>query len=107
VGAIFDVISPASRAALAGFLHGRPPPLPRRGPLARLRRGEGAPRLADHVVMQAPVCVPTTRPPKVIPVPVIDIDDDAEEITHAEAIDAQSLICALVGAWKQLANDVE
>lgn len=105
VGAIFDVISPASRAALAGFLHGRPPPLPRRGPLSRLRRGEAAPRLADHSVMQAPVCVPTTRPPLVVP--IIDVDDLAEEITDAGAVDARSLICALVGAWKQLANDVE
>jgi len=34
VGLMFDVISPSSRAALAGFLHGRPPPLPRRGPLS-------------------------------------------------------------------------
>lgn len=48
VGVTFDVISPAARAALAGFLHGRPPPLPRRGPLSRLRRGAPAPRLADH-----------------------------------------------------------
>lgn len=50
IGVTFDVISSASRAALAGYLHGRPPPLPRRGPLSRLRRGAPAPRLADHPV---------------------------------------------------------
>lgn len=99
VGAIFDVISPASRAALAGFLHGRPPPLPRRGPLARLRRGHGAPRLADHALMQAPIVTPSPRP-----APVIEIGDDAEEITEAEAIDAQRVLCALVGAWRDLAQ---
>lgn len=98
VGAIFDVISPASRAALAGFLHGRPPPLPRRGPLARLRRGQEAPRLADHALMQAPVIVPSPRPGA-----VVEIGDDAEEITEAEAIDAQKVLCALVGAWRDLA----
>jgi hypothetical protein len=98
VGAIFDVISPASRAALAGFLHGRPPPLPRRGPLARLRRGQEAPRLADHALMQAPVIVPSPRPGA-----VVEIGDDAEEITEAEALDAQKVLCALVGAWRDLA----
>jgi hypothetical protein len=69
IGVTFDVISPASRAALAGFLHGRPPPLPRRGPLARLRRGQPTPRLADHPVAH------------------------------------QSILSALVGAWKKLAAD--
>ena len=84
VGAIFDVISPAARAALAGFLHGRPPPLPRRGPLARLRRGQTAPRLADHELMQSPIVVPTPRP--------------------SDAVDAQKVLCALVGAWRDLAS---
>ena len=71
IGVTFDVISPASRAALAGYLHGRPPPLPRRGPMARLRRGAPAPRLADHPV------------------------------------EHQSILSALVGAWKQLAADAK
>jgi len=51
-GVLFDVMSPSARAALAGYLHGKPPPLPRRGPLARMRRGEEIPRLADQVVME-------------------------------------------------------
>lgn len=50
IGAMFEKLSASSRAALAGYLHGRPPPLPRRGPLARLRRGQATPRLADHPV---------------------------------------------------------
>ena len=71
IGVTFDVISPAARSALAGFLHGRPPPLPRRGPLSRLRRGAPAPRLADHPV------------------------------------EHQSILSALVGAWKQLAAEAQ
>lgn len=58
VGLVFDVLSPSSRAALAGFLHGRPPPLPRRGPLARLRRGEAPPRLADEGVLELALAPP-------------------------------------------------
>src|SRR4029079_18152476 len=49
LGALFTVISPSARAALAGYLHGRPPPLPRRGPLARLPRGaDGHARAAPY-----------------------------------------------------------
>jgi len=55
-GLVFDVLSASSRAALAGSLHGRPPPLPRRGPLARIRRGEPAPRLADHFDARSVIC---------------------------------------------------
>jgi hypothetical protein len=47
IGVMFDRLSPSARAALTGYLHGRRSPLPRRGPLARLRRGEAPPRLAD------------------------------------------------------------
>jgi hypothetical protein len=57
-GVLFDVISPSARAALAGFLHGKPPPLPRRGPLARMRRGEGVPRLADETAMASHIAPP-------------------------------------------------
>ncbi len=46
-GLVFDVMGTAARAALAGYLHGKPTPLPRRGPLSRVRRGEERPELAD------------------------------------------------------------
>jgi hypothetical protein len=93
-GVIFETISPASRAALAGFLHGRPPPLPRRGPLSRLRRGEDTPQLADHTAMQSPIVIPDT---------VVLVDAEAEEVDGPAEVDAQSVLCALVGAWKRLA----
>lgn len=39
VGIVFEKMSVSARAALAGFLHGRPPTLPRRGPPIHARRG--------------------------------------------------------------------
>lgn len=81
VGAVFETISPASRAALAAYLHGRPPPLPRRGPLARMRRGEDVPRLADHEAMES----------RLLAAP-------------GGSIDPRSMICALVDAWQSLSQ---
>jgi hypothetical protein len=99
-GLVFDVISASSRAALAGFLHGRPPPLPRRGPLARLRRGEPAPRLADHASMAA---LTASAAPD-----IVDVDDVAEDVGPEDgAVDVPSLLCALVGAWRELAAQAE
>lgn len=49
IGVLFDVLGPAARAALAGFLHGRPPPLPRRDPLSRPRRREMPPSSPETV----------------------------------------------------------
>ena len=63
-GVLFDVISSSARAALAGFLHGKPPPLPRRGPLSRIRRGEDVPRLADEATIEEPM-QPPPEPPAV------------------------------------------
>lgn len=72
LGLSFVGLPAASRAALAGFLHGRPPPLPRRGPLARLRRGEAVPRLADeqafHRLLEGDVIGPLDEPePEALP----------------------------------------
>jgi hypothetical protein len=66
VGLMFDVLSASSRAALAGFLHGRPPPLPRRGPLSRMRRGELGPRLADETMMATSIHEPVTEEPEAL-----------------------------------------
>jgi hypothetical protein len=93
-GVLFDVISSSARAALAGFLHGKPPPLPRRGPLARLRRGEEGPRLADHGIMEDLVhaAVPFA------------CAADIEEIEEREdAVDALGILRELAAAWKRLA----
>jgi hypothetical protein len=100
VGLMFDVISPSSRAALAAFLHGRPPPLPRRGPLARMRRGEAGPRLADQTVMSAPL-----RPP----MDVLDVDLDAIDCgwDDEREPDALGILRAVVGAWQSLVVPAE
>jgi hypothetical protein len=90
-GVLFDVISPSARAALAGFLHGKPPPLPRRGPLARLRRGEGLPRLADQETMASLVNAPM---PLVSTMDVQDVADDE--------IDPVGILRELASAWKRL-----
>jgi hypothetical protein len=76
VGIAFTSLSPSARAALAGFLHGRPPPLPRRGPFARLRRGEGLPRLADELAMRA----------QLLPRPALALVEDELETYAAEAL---------------------
>jgi hypothetical protein len=91
-GVLFDVISPSARAALAGFLHGKPPPMPRRGPLARLRRGGSVPRLADHAIMESLVHAPA---------PLASIDD-VEDVPE-DRVDPVGLLRELAAAWKGLA----
>ena len=96
-GVLFHRISPAARAALAGFLHGRRSPLPRRGPLARLRRGELAPQLADETLMQN----------MLLPMPgieeIADITDEA--IDDDDGVDGLGVLRAVVGAWQSLIVD--
>jgi hypothetical protein len=92
-GVLFDVISPSARAALAGFLHGRPPPLPRRGPFARLRRGSVAPRLADQEVMESLVLGSSSTFAS-----VADVED-----VHDDAVDPVGLLRDLAAAWSRLA----
>jgi len=95
-GLEFDVISPSARAALAGYLHGRPPPLPRRGPLARLHRGEDAPQLADRgLVEPITLSIATPEPPvTVLEVGSDDVDDDF--------VDGLGVLRELAAAWKNL-----
>ncbi len=88
VGVLFDVISPSARAALAGYLHGRPPPLPRRGPFARLRRGSPAPRLEDEAIMSQP-----------LPVPILGGSTGA---TRGGGVDPVGILRELASAWKGL-----
>jgi hypothetical protein len=93
VGVVFDELAPSARAALAGFLHGRRSPLPRRGPLARLRRGEGAPELADAQLMQH-VFFPSRAD-------VTDVVDGLDE----DGVDGLAVLRAVVGAWQKLLVD--
>lgn len=83
VGLRFERMPPAARAALDGFLHGRRSPLPRRGPLARLRRGQIPPQLADETAMASPLA------------DLADIEDD-------DAIDGLGIFRAVIGAWQGL-----
>ena len=83
VGLRFERMEPTARAALSGFLHGRRSPLPRRGPLARLRRGQIAPQLADETAMASPLA------------DLADIEDD-------NAVDALGIFRAVIGAWRDL-----
>ncbi|MBX3262182.1 MAG: PilZ domain-containing protein [Labilithrix sp.] len=96
VGVLFDRIAPSARAALAGFLHGRRTPLPRRGPLARIRRGEDAPRLADEATMQN-VLLPKIED-------VTDVTDEALDVTD-DGVDGLGVLRAVVGAWQSLIVD--
>lgn len=89
IGVVFDVISPSARAALAGFLHGRPPPLPRRGPMSRLRRGEESPQLADEALMSTPL----------ESAELVAAESDIEE---DDEIDPVGVLRELASAWERL-----
>lgn len=99
VGVLFDRIAPSARAALAAFLHGRRMPLPRRGPLARLRRGGESPMLADELAMQS-VLMPHIEE-------LADLGDveDVSDEAKADAVDGLGVLRAVVGAWQSLIVD--
>jgi hypothetical protein len=101
VGVIFDRIAPSARAALAGFLHGRRLPLPRRGPLARLRRGEVIPQLADEDVMRN-VLLPNAS---TAGEEFTDVTDEAVELNEDDSVDALGVFRAVLGAWQSLIVD--
>ena len=93
IGVLFDAISPSARAALAGYLHGKPPPLPRRGPLARLRRGEDGPQLADQSIMNQTL---------VGPPPFASLEDVEEVSEPDDGVDPVGILRELASAWKRL-----
>lgn len=106
VGVVFDHIAPSARAALAGFLHGRRAPLPRRGPLARLRRGQLPPQLADESLML-----------QALPSKDEGFIDDADVVLEetpcvpgvvangkSGGIDGLGVLRAVVGAWQSLSS---
>jgi hypothetical protein len=92
IGILFDVMSASSRAALAGFLHGRPPPLPRRGPLARMRRGLEPPQLADHALMHASLC----------PIEYVSELDVEDVIEDDEPFDPLGILTEVAASWRRL-----
>jgi hypothetical protein len=97
IGVLFDRIAPATQAALAGFLHGRRAPLPRRGPLARLRRDQEAPRLADEDVMARPL------PVDIDIVELADVEDVvADDSVAPPEVDGLGVLRAVVDAWQSL-----
>ena len=94
IGISFDVIGVGARAALAGWLHGRPPPLPRRGPLSRMRRGAPPPRLVDHEWMDG-----------LIPLAAeLDVEEVPESTPPPEH-DALRILREVGKAWRALAAD--
>jgi hypothetical protein len=95
-GLLFVALAPAARAALAGHLHGRPPPLPRRGPLARLRRGEAPPQLADEAIMTASALAPSEA---------IDVDDVAEDVEEGPF--GLGVLREVGSAWRRLAEEAQ
>ncbi|MBX3231057.1 MAG: PilZ domain-containing protein [Labilithrix sp.] len=94
-GLVFDPLSPSARSALAGYLHGRREPLPRRGPRAALRRGAEAPRLADEAIMNAPLLVPA------------DVLADEADVLADDDIDALGILRAVATAWQQLSSSTQ
>jgi hypothetical protein len=106
IGVIFDSMAPSARAALAGFLHGRRTPLPRRGPLARMRRGEEAPKLADETAMQSLFGMSGCEIADVSHDAVL-IEDDAERsaVRSERQVDGLGVLRAVLGAWQNLIID--
>lgn len=116
VGVAFRGLSASARAALAGFLHGRPPPLPRRGPFARLRRGEALPQLADEQLMRSAL-LPRPRPalalalgdePHVEDDDVIQMLDDADVLEDADVAGVDfglGVLVELAAAWRRLGEE--
>jgi hypothetical protein len=101
MGVLFHTMGASARAALAGFLHGRPPPLPRRGPLARMRRGLEAPQLADQVLMETTL----TRAPTVYAseLDVEDVDDrEVDEKDETGPFDPLGILREVADAWRRL-----
>jgi hypothetical protein len=90
IGVLFDRIAPSARAALAGFLHGRRAPLPRRGPMARLRRGGEAPRLADELEMES------------LSFPELEQVVDEADVLDDDVVDPIGVLRAVVDAWQSL-----
>jgi hypothetical protein len=93
-GVLFDVISSSARAALAGYLHGKPPPLPRRGPLSRLRRGGELPRLADQDVIEQLIVNGA--------MPLAAVEDVEEVNEQNDGVDALGILRELAAAWTRL-----
>ena len=91
IGVKFELLSASARAALAGFLHGRPPPLPRRGPLSRMRRGAPAPRLADHDLMAH--------------VEMLVNESDVEELQDEH--EGLSVLREVGKAWRELTSSLQ
>jgi hypothetical protein len=91
MGVLFDDLAPSARAALAGFLHGRRIPLPRRGPLSCLRRGGELPRLADEKAME-----------DFGERDVVDVTDEALELEEVDRGWEVGVLRAVVGAWQNL-----
>jgi hypothetical protein len=87
IGIFYGLVEPSQKTALALFLHGKPPPLPRRGPLSRLRRGLPAPVLADEEMMSSGVLA------------------DERDVIEDDEIDPAAILRALVTAWRDLEHD--
>ena len=118
VGIAFRGLTASARAALAGFLHGRPPPLPRRGPFARLRRGASLPQLADEQLMRSAL-LPRPRPALTLALDeeahvedddVIQMLDDADVLEDAGVASSGAdfglgVLVELAAAWRRLGEE--
>lgn len=94
VGIVFEGLGVTARAALAAYLHGRPAPLPRRRPLAYVRRGSPEPAAAES----------STR----LRASLEDADEsvDGASLCAMEAvdrIDGLDVLRGMAEAWRRLA----
>lgn len=92
VGIVFEGLGVTARAALAAYLHGRPAPLPRRRPLAYVRRGSPEPAAAESSTRLRALFEEGDEP-----------DAEMPSVEAGDRVDGLGVLRDMAEAWRRLA----